>query len=96
MLAQILCHALCKCRDEDALTLGNSFVDFFNEVVDLIVARANFDFWIEQAGRTNDLLGWLWAARNFILARSGGNVNNLIDVAVKLRESKRAIIERGW
>ena len=59
MLRKVLGHTLREGRDEHALLFGDALVDFFNEVVNLVVSWAYFDFWIEEAGWANDLLGRL-------------------------------------
>ena len=69
---EVLGHFLGEGGGENSLALGNALVDFFDEVVDLVFAGTDFDFGIEQACRTDDLLGDVLAASfEFILVWGG-------------------------
>ena len=95
MFGQILGHALRERCNEYALLLGDALVNFFDEVINLVVGRAHFDFWIEEAGWANDLFGWHWAVAEFIFAWCCRNINNLINMLVEFVEGEWAVIERG-
>ena len=96
MFGKVFGHAFRKRRDEHALAFGDTFVNFFDEVVNLVFARTNFDFRIEQAGWANHLLGRLRTMGEFVFAWCSRDVNNLINVAIKFFESERAVVQGTW
>ena len=70
--------------------------NFLEQVVHLALDRANFDFRIDQAGRTNHLLDEYAAGfRQLVRAGRGGNVDHLIGAMLEFLESKRAIVQRA-
>jgi len=92
---EVFGHALGEGSDEDALAFGDSLVDFFDEVVDLAVAWADFDFRVEEAGGADDLFNWLAANAELELARGGGDENDLIDMTIKLVKLQGSVVEGG-
>ena len=92
---QILGHFLCQRRDEHALLALNDAVAFADEVVDLPVDGPDLDLRVQQARRTDDLLGDLPGAAALVFARRGGDVDGLMDLFLEFRERQWAVVERA-
>jgi len=62
-VGEILGHALCESRNNDALIFLNAGFDLCHQIINLPIRGTNFNFRIEQACGANHLLGW--SRRNF-------------------------------
>src|SRR5262249_5768214 len=97
ILGEVFGHTLCERGDEGALVAFRANADFFEEIIDLALDRANFDLWIDEAGGANDLLDEGTAgAGEFVRARRRRDVNDLIHAVLEFFEGERTIVERGW
>ena len=89
---QILRHFLGQGGNKHPFLLGRSRIDLADEIVDLAVDRLDFHNWIQQARGTDHLFHDLAGAGTLIFRRSGGNIDHLIDLAVKLPEIQRPVV----
>ncbi len=96
ILRQFFRHALSKCRDEYSLLPFCPLQYLFKEVIDLVFRRSDDDFGIEQPCRTDDLLHHdTLCLAQFVVCRSGGNVDCLVQHLIKLLEFQRSVVESG-
>ena len=93
VIGQILGHALGERGHQHALLAGHALANLVLKIVNLASDRPHVNLWIEQAGRTNDLLNVVLANPQLIVARRGRNVDELGNPRLKLIETKWAVIE---
>jgi len=96
VFGQFFCHAFCKGSNEYPFLSFDSFVDLFEQVINLVKAGTDFDGGIEQAGRSDELF-YDKAAGFFELIVSRGSTDeyDLIDQAFEFREIKGAVVNCG-
>ena len=90
---EVFRHLLRQRGDERALALRRLCVYFADEVVYLILRRADEYLRVEKAGGADYLLHYLAGALALILAGRGGDENALVDALFKLVKFQRAVIE---
>ena len=73
--------------------LFNPLVDLPDQVVNLPHDRPDFNRWIQQPGRPDDLLYHLVGLGFFVRARRGGHVNDLVNVRFKFPQGQRPVIQ---
>lgn len=93
---QILGHFLGQGRHKDPLLSGSAGIDFPNQVIDLPLDGPHLHLRIQQPRGPNDLLYDLSGTGALVLARSGGDIDHLIDLLVELFEIQRAVIIGRW
>ncbi len=94
--SQFLGELLRQNRHQHAVTLGDTFANFGQQVIDLSRCASHFDNRIDEARRTNDLLSHLSARfLQLVFARSCRNVDGLVQAAFPLFKVQRTVIERG-
>ena len=91
---QILGHPFGQGGHENTLVFGDAVADLRRQVVDLSLDGTNLDFRIEKPRGTDDLFGDAGMAIQLIIAGSGGNIDDLIDLLLKFLEFQRAVIQR--
>ena len=70
--------------------------DLVQKVVDLPLDWPDFDHWIHEPRRTDDLLDHHTSGlRQFIRPRRRRNINYLVDPVLKLLECQRPVVERA-
>src|SRR3989338_3957130 len=95
VLRQVFGHFLGERRHQHALAAGGAPADFFEQVVHLATHGVDFDFGVNQAGGPHDLLDHhAGGARQLVVARSGGDVDDLVRPPLKLLELERVVVER--
>ncbi len=93
VVGQVFGHALGQGGDQHAITGGDGVLTFSDQVVDLVVGRADQARRVEQPGRADDLLGEHTArALKLPGVGRGGNVDRLRAHGVPLFEFERAVV----
>ena len=95
MLRQLLRQPFRQGGDEHPLTPLNAGIDLIDEVIDLVLGRANLYPRVEESCRADQLLDDdAVALLQLIVARRGGDVDHVALHLLKLVEAERAIVDR--
>ena len=89
---QVLRHLLGQGGDQHPLLPGGAQVDLPDEVIDLAVDGPDLYLGIQQARRPDHLLHGLAGPGPLVLPRSGGDVDDLVDLLVELPEVQGPVV----
>src|SRR6266702_1241097 len=92
IFAEVFGHALRKRCRQHTLALANRLAELRNKIVDLTVGWTNLNRRVEQARRSDNLLRWLAAAAELIIAGGRAHINDLIYMTLKLGKCQRAVV----
>ncbi len=93
---QVFAESLGQCGDEDSATEFDDFFAAFDEVGDLTVGGADFDFWVEESGGSDDLFDdFAVGGLKFVWAWRCADEHHLGDECFELFEAERAVVQAG-
>ena len=83
IVRKILRHALCQCRHENLVVLCHFPIDLAHQIINLPLHGTHNDLGVQQSRRSDDLFGSKKLMLLFILRRSRGYKQHLINVILK-------------
>ena len=90
---KLFSHTLGERSDEGALTEVDTFLNFFDKVVNLSLRRADNDNRIEKTRRADNLLGHnAFTLGKLIVGRCCANIYNLVGESFKFLKFQRTIV----
>ena len=94
VVGEILGHLLGEGGHQNPLIVGGPFLHIPHEIVDLAFGRADDHLWIDESGRSDDLLDDGCGLATLPVARGGGQQYRLAGLAVPLLEVEGAVVDR--
>ncbi len=94
IVRQVLGHLLRQGGDEDPLADLLAPPDLVQQVVDLVLGRAQLDLGVDEVGRPDQLLGDLRGMPQLERPRGGRDEDQLRHLLEELVEAERAVVER--
>ncbi len=95
VVGQVLGHLLRQRRDERALAQLLAAADLVQQVVDLVLRRAQLDLGVDDPGRPHELLGDSRRVAELERAGRRGHEHHLVHLVQELVEAERPVVERG-
>ena len=96
VFGQLLGHALGEGGDQGTFVAFDADLDFFHQVVHLVVGGAYFDDGVEQPGGADDLVDYNTLGAYQLVFRWGGtHVNGLWSHGFEFVESQRTVVACG-
>ena len=94
VFAEFLCHTFGKGGHKDSFTTMTTRQDLIHQVVDLVLAFADFNLRIQQSCRTDHLLNdHTFCLCQFEIGRGGTDVDYLINLFLELFKSQGTVVE---
>ena len=93
---QIFRHFFGEGGDQHPFLPGGHLVDFADQIVNLPLDGTNFRLGIQQSGGPDDLLHNLPGATALVVGGSGGDVDHLVQLSLKLLKIQRPVVKSGW
>ena len=100
VVQQIFCkflgHALGEGGDQYAFTTMTTSQNLVHQVVNLILAGAYLNLWVEQSCRTDNLFNhYAFGLIQFVIGWGSAHVDHLIHFLLEFLELQRSVVEGG-